>query len=61
MFDHLVVERKDQLLFRTGRHDLTLAQVCIVTGSDDGQYTAPRAVIGQSCSTRPPRMPTYQS
>jgi tetratricopeptide (TPR) repeat protein len=25
------------------------------------QYTAPRAVIGQSCSTRPARMQTYQS
>jgi len=28
---------------------------------DEIQYTAPRAVIGQTCSTRLPRTHTYQS
>jgi hypothetical protein len=33
----------------------------LASAGGERQYTAPLAVIGQTCSTRLPRMPTYQS
>lgn len=35
--------------------------VSLIVRASERQYTAPRPSIGQSCSTRPSRMATYQS